>query len=97
MSIEFDLTDDGHHDVPSFWSSKIPSDATHIVVHMRNADDIQSLIDENNALRDQLKKAQQDIYTSTAYGSKYLECLDELREIRSFLKKSGLSWRFRNI
>lgn len=97
MSIDFDLSDDGRHEVSSFWSSKIPLDATHIVVHMRNADDIQSLIDENNAIRDQLKKAQQDIYTWTQYGSKYLECLDELREIRSFLKQHGLTWRFRNI
>lgn len=96
MSIELDLTDDGR-DPPSFWASKIPSDATHIVVHMRNADDIESLIAENNQLREDLKKAKQDIYTWTAYGSKYLECLDELREIRSFLKKHGLSWRFRNI
>lgn len=97
MSIEFDLSDDGRHDLPSFWATKIPSDATHIVVHMRNAEDIQSLIEENNSLRDQLKKAKQDIYTWTGYGSKYLDCLDELKEIRSFLKKSGLTWRFRNI
>lgn len=97
MSIELGLTDDGRHDLPSFWLSKVPADATHIVVHMRNADDIQSLIDENNELRDQLKKAKQDIYTWTSYGAKYLECLDEMRELQSFLKKNGLSWRFRNI
>lgn len=97
MSIELDLSDDGRHDLPSFWSSQIPSDATHIVVHMRNADDIQSLIAENNSLRDELQKAKQDIFTWTSYGAKYLECLDELRELRSFLKKNGLSWRFRNI
>lgn len=97
MSFELDLTDDGRHDPSSLWSSKIPSDATHIVVHMRNADDIQTLIAENNKLRDDLLKAKQDVYTWTAYGSKYIDCLDELREIRSFLKKHGLSWRFRNI
>lgn len=97
MSIELDLTDDVRHDLSSFWSSKVPADATHIVLHMRNADDIQSLIDENNKLRDELNKSKQDIFTWTQYGAKYLECLDEMREIRSFLKKNGLSWRFRNI
>lgn len=97
MSIEFDLSDDGRHELQSFWSSKIPENATHVVLHMRNADDVQSLIEENNKLRDDLKKLQRDLYTSSVAHVQYLDCLDELKEIRFFLKKNGLNYRFRNI
>lgn len=89
MSIELDSS--------SYFASKVPSDAVHVVVHLRNADDIESLIAENKKLQEELKKAKQDIFTWTAYGAKYLECLDELRELKTFLKKNGLSWRFRNL
>lgn len=89
--------DNGRYDLGEFFAAVIPSNAAHVVVHMRNADDIQMLIEENNKLRDDLKKAKQDIFTWTSYGAKYLECLDEMREVQSFLKKNGLSWRFRNI
>ena len=89
MSIDFDPS--------SFWVSKVPEDAVHVVVHLRNADDIDSLIAENKKLQEELKKAKQDIFTWTSYGAKYLECLDELRDLKVFLKTHGLSWRFRNL
>lgn len=97
MSIDFDLSDDGRHDSSSFWSSKVPSDATHIVLHMRNADDIESLISENNKLRDEIKKMQRDLHASSVAHVRYLDCLDELKELRYFLKENGIPYRFRNI
>lgn len=75
----------------------IPDDAQHIVVHLRNADDVQSLINENFALKEQLKKRDSDIAAWLSTGLKYHDCLDELKEIRAFLRKKGIAYRFRNI
>lgn len=79
------------------FESLIPDDARHFVIHLRNADDVQALIDENKRLQDELKKRDRDIAAWLTTGLKYHDCLDELKEIRAFLKKKGLSWRFRNI
>lgn len=91
------IFDDERHDLERFFSSKVPDNATHIVIHMRNSDDIQALIIENNKLRDELKKARCDILGWSNVASKYHDCLDELREVSRFLRSHGLVYRFRNI
>ncbi len=97
MSIELDLTDDGRHDLGKFWYSVVPANAQHIVIHMRNAADIDSLIDENNALRDHIKKLQQDIYSWSTLHVKYQEALDDLRELRKILKAYDIPFDFRSL
>lgn len=79
------------------FQSAIPDDAKHIVVHLRNADDIQALVAENQRLEADLKKAQRDIFTWVGIGQKYHDCLDELKELRLLLRKHGITHRFRNI
>ncbi len=97
MSFEFDTPDVGRRDLSELWTSKIPEDAHHIVVHLRKADDILALMDENVRLKKDIDRLKQDLYSSSLAHVKYLECLDELKEIRSFMKRSGISWRFRTI
>lgn len=80
-----------------FWQGAIASDRLEILVHLRNADDIQALIAENNALRDQIKKLQRDVLTWTNTGTKYLEALDELRELKKVCDQSGIDFDFRSL
>lgn len=97
MSIELDLTDGGRHELADVWSAAVPADAKHIVIHMRNASDIQALINENNALRDQIRKLQQDIYTWSTLHVRYQEALDDLRELRKICRQYGIPFDFRSL
>lgn len=97
MSIELDLTDDGRHELEKVWSAAIPDNAQHLVIHMRNAADIESLIAENNILRDQIKKLQRDIYSWSTLHVKYQEAMDDLRELRQICKAYGIPFEFRSL
>lgn len=83
--------------IPDFWLCAIPPDHLNIVVHVRNADDVQALVDENQSLKTQVKKLEQDIYTWSTYSARYMEALDDLRALRRICKKHGIDFDFRSL
>lgn len=63
-----------------------------LVVTYRRFEDYDSyerLIEE---LQDQVKRLQQDLYSWTVMGNKYLQTLDELHRLEKILRKHNISY-----
>lgn len=80
-----------------FFVRGISGNRLEVLVHVRRYDDIEELLAENNDLRDQIKKLQRDIYSWTSMGAKYMQALDELRDLQRICKKNGIHFDFRSL
>lgn len=94
---ELEQIDIDRKDFERFWNAAISGDKLEVLVHVRNADDVQTLIRENDTLRDQIKRLQRDVLSWTNMGTKYLEALDELRELQKVCKHLGIDFDFRSL
>lgn len=80
-----------------FWASAIRSDKLEVLVHVRRAEDIESLIAENNQLKDQIRKLERDVFQWSNIGTKYLEALDDLRDLQQICSRLGIDYDFRSL
>lgn len=94
--IEFDLTDDGRLDGAEIFNKGI-SQPLEVLVHIRKADDIQALTETLNALREENKRLKQDIFTWSMTGNRYLQALDELRDLQKICKDNHIYYPFRSL
>lgn len=70
-----------------------PSDGRlEIVVIYRREDDYIAYEQELNALREKVKRQEQDIYTWSLMGNKYMAALDELRRLEAILRKHKIPY-----
>lgn len=70
-----------------------PSDGRlEIVVIYRREDDYIAYEQELNALREKVKRQEQDIYTWSLMGNKYMAALDELRRLETILRKHKIPY-----
>ena len=86
-----------HIDFEKFWASAIRSDKLEVVVHVRRAEDIEALIAENSALKDQVRLLQRDVFQWSNIGTKYLEALDDLRALQKICTRLGIDFDFRSL
>ena len=92
-----DMSELEHIDFEKFWAAGIRSDKLEVVVHVRRAEDIEALIAENNALKDQVRKLQRDVLRWSDTGTKYLEALDDLRALQTICARLGIDFDFRSL
>lgn len=80
-----------------FFLQAISGNRLEVLVHVWQYEDIEELLAENNDLRDQIKKLQRDIYQWTSMGAKYMQALDDLRDLQRICKKNGIHFDFRSL
>lgn len=80
-----------------FFAQCISGNRLEVLVHVRRYEDIEELLAENAELRAQVEKLRRDIYQWTAMGGKYMQALDDLRELQRICKKNGIRFDFRSL
>lgn len=79
-------------DAESFFRAGIGKQPLEVVVHVRRFEDIEQLVKRINEQDRQISKLQQDIYTWSLMGLKYQEANDEIRYLRSILKRHAIDF-----
>lgn len=70
----------------------LEGDRVELVVTYRRHDDYEAYERELEELRNQVKRLQQDLYSWTVMGNKYLQTLDELHRLEKILRKHNISF-----